>query len=278
MTPDAWLRAHSYLRPVADLCARVEAAVAEIETGGPPLPCWEDYESEYRAGVPLLQSPEAAIDLEPAGEMVVSLVERLASGSSSEQLTADARVLRDELSDFPGAARRVVDWLLGADDLAPASPGLLRYLGWSATSRYIRPLLDAFVGWRQDDRWQRGYCPTCGSPPSMAQLVGADPTRLRLLSCGCCRTRWRYGRTRCPYCESDSQRLAIVAVEEEAGLRIDYCESCKGYLKTYAGQGDESLLLADWSSLHLDLVACDRGLERLAGSLFELGAFASTTP
>ena len=55
----------------------------------------------------------------------------------------------------------------------------------------------------------------------------------------------------------------------ERGLRIDHCESCGGYLKTYDGQGNESLLLSDWSSLHLDLIAHDRGLKRLAASLYE---------
>jgi FdhE protein len=58
-------------------------------------------------------------------------------------------------------------------------------------------------------------------------------------------------------------------VEGEATLRIDHCGACGGYLKTYVGQGDEALLLSDWSSLHLDLLAQDRGLKRLAASLFE---------
>ena len=102
----------------------------------------------------------------------------------------------------------------------------------------------------------------------MAQLVGADPGRLRLLACGCCGTRWQYRRTACPFCEADSQRLASLAVEGEAGLRIDHCESCRGYLKTYDGQGNEALLLADWTSLHLDLVASDRRLKRRAASLY----------
>jgi hypothetical protein len=30
------------------------------------------------------------------------------------------------------------------------------------------------------------------------------------------------------------------------------------------------VLLADWTSLHLDVVALDRGLKRLASSLYEL--------
>ena len=109
----------------------------------------------------------------------------------------------------------------------------------------------------------------------MAQLIGKDPGRLRKLSCGCCKTRWRYRRTGCPFCDSqDEHRLTAVAVEGEGGLRIDYCETCSGYLKTYDGEGDESLLLADWSSLHLDLIAHDRGLKRLAASLFDPGALA----
>ena len=65
-------------------------------------------------------------------------------------------------------------------------------------------------------------------------------------------------------------RLGVVQIEGESGLRIDYCETCRGYLKTYDGQGDEALLLADWTSLHLDVIAHDRGLKRLATSLFEI--------
>ena len=103
----------------------------------------------------------------------------------------------------------------------------------------------------------------------MAQLVGADSGRKRLLSCGCCGTRWQFKRTGCPFCEIDSARLASVTIAGQAGLRIDHCESCGGYLKTYDGQGQEALLLSDWSSLHLDLIAHDRGLKRLAASLYE---------
>ncbi|MGH7304094.1 MAG: formate dehydrogenase accessory protein FdhE [Candidatus Rokuibacteriota bacterium] len=63
-------------------------------------------------------------------------------------------------------------------------------------------------------------CPTCGSAPAMGQLSGADPGRQRFLSCGGCGTRWRYRRTQCPFCENDSQRFAVLAVQGEAGLRI----------------------------------------------------------
>ena len=99
----------------------------------------------------------------------------------------------------------------------------------------------------------------------MAQLVGADNGRKRLLSCGCCGTRWQFSRTGCPFCETDAHRIATVSIENEGGLRIDHCEACAGYLKTYDGQGHEALFLADWSSLHLDVVAQHPGPGAPAG-------------
>jgi FdhE protein len=76
----------------------------------------------------------------------------------------------------------------------------------------------------------------------------------------------------CPFCETESHRLNGLALEGQGGLRIDYCESCRGYLKTYDGHGSEDVMLADWTSLHLDALAHDRGLVRRAASLYELEA------
>ena len=114
---------------------------------------------------------------------------------------------------------------------------------------YLQQLVPTFDRWRDEERWLRNYCPMCGALPAMAQLVGNDPARLRLFSYGRCVTRWRYRRTGCPFCETvDDDRLAFLAIEGEDALRIDYCESCGGYLKTYSGEGNEGVLLADWTS------------------------------
>jgi FdhE protein len=270
MVGDDWLRQHAYLRPVAELSVQVDAAAAQIEPFSAPLPDWSAYRSEFLEGVPLLASLEVAVDLEPAARAIQHLVERVAAGDLPPDVALQAHQLREQLARDASAPRRAVDWLLGEPGFEPASPGLLRYLGWTALARYLQPLLRAFDAWRDEEHWQRRYCPTCGSAPAMAQLLGLDSVRKRLLSCGCCRTRWQFNRTRCPFCEDDSQRMGVVGVVGEV-LRIDYCEACSGYLKTYAGQGQESLLLADWSSLHLDLLAQDRGLKRVAASLFEVG-------
>jgi FdhE protein len=271
MTRDVWVAAHPYLQPVADVYALVEGAVAGIDVPVAPMPDWEGYADDFRVGVPLLQSPAASVDLSQPENAVFSLISTLASSPLPGTFVEQCRVLEAELRpvrDAPDVAEGGVQtW----DSFSPTNPGLFRYLVWTVLVRYLNPVVSAFDVWRNEDHWLRNYCPTCGEPPAMAQLVGKDPGRLRKLSCGRCRTRWRYRRTACPFCDAqDEHRLAVVAVSGESGLRIDYCEKCGGYLKTYDGEGHESVLLADWTSIHLDLIARDRGFKRLAASLYDL--------
>ena len=259
MTSDAWLARHRYLQPVADVHGVVDAAAAGIAVPTATIPDWDRYAEDFDAGVPLMRSPTVTFDFDAAETAVHSLIRTLASASLPEALATPCRDLEAELET--------------TDSGAPAHPGLLRYLAWVVLARYLAPVVSAFDGWRNEERWLRKYCPTCGEPPAMAQLVGKDPGRLRKLSCGRCRTRWRYLRTGCPFCDAqDEHRLSVVAVEGEAGLRIDYCDACSGYLKTYDGEGSEGILLADWTSLHLDMIARARGLKRLASSFYDLDA------
>jgi FdhE protein len=242
------------------------------------MPDWDAYDADFQEGVPLLQSAHAGIDLAPAGRMTSALIAELAAKPFEERIGAELRAAQEELRRAPDAPRRFAAWLLGDADFAPSRPGLLRYVGWVCAERRLRPLLAAFAERRNEERWLRNYCPACASPPSMAQLVGIDPGRMRFLVCGSCATRWRYSRTGCPFCAVDTRRIAILAIEGEGGLRIDHCDSCRGYLKTYDGQGAEALLLADWSSLHLDVLAQDRGLVRRAASSFDFDPNTAAGP
>ena len=270
MTRQEWLRTHAFLDPIASLHDRVDGALAAIRGPLVALPSWDDHAADYHEGVPLLRGAGAAVDLAPAGGTTIELIDALAAGPESDRIAAEARALAAALRGVAAPAQRVADFLLGDDSFQPSSAGLLRFLGWQTTRRFLEPLLNGFAKWRDQDRWQRSECPTCGWWPAMAQLVGVDPGRMRFLCCGCCGTRWRYRRTACPFCVGDTHRVQVLDVEGEGGLRIDHCETCRGYLKTYVGQGNEDVMLADWTSLHLDVLAQDRGLERRAASLYGL--------
>jgi FdhE protein len=270
VTLDAWLATHPYLQSVSSLHAQVEKTVSELSIVTAPIPNWENYIGDYLDGIPLLRS-SVPVDLAPTEIMARRLVQRLASSSLPGSVAEEVRTLDAALHCETDPPRRIAAWLLDESTFTSECPGLLRYLGWTVVARYLSQVTEAFANWRDEEQWLRNYCPTCGSPPAMAQLVGADQGRQRLLSCGFCRTRWRYQRTGCPFCENEDDRsLAVLTIEGEGGLRIAYCGSCKGYIKTYGGEGSETVLLADWTSVHLDVIACDRGLKRLAASLYDL--------
>ena len=257
MTLAGWVVEHPYLEPIARLDAEINGEVDLLQLGTACIPSWDDYLADYVAGVPLLESEAVSIDLTPVEKALDLIAGKLAKRTMPN-------VLRKETEAFDAKLPS------GADN-SDQSPGMRRYLSWRLLSRYLIPVVNSFVEWRQEERWLRHYCSVCGSPPTMAQLIGTDPGSMRMLACGCCSNRWRYRRTGCPFCRNeDDHRLAVIAVEDQQGLRIDYCEHCKGYLKTYHGQGSEMVLLADWTSIELDMIALDRGLKRLAASVYDV--------
>jgi len=265
------LAKHPYLRPIGKLQAIVDEAASEACTAVACLPHWDDYADDFQAGVPLLLSSSVSIDLCAPARDLTALLSNLVSKSLPPNVGEPIRRLNAELHGDPDEALAALGCLLGRNVCSVKEPGMLQYLGWMVIVRYLRQVVAAFSRWRDEERWLRGYCPTCGYLPVMAQLTGADPARIRFLVCGRCATRWRYPRIACPFCQrTDDHRLAVLAAEGENGLRIDYCEACGAYLKTYDGEGSESVMLADWTSLHLDAAAADRALTRAASSLFAL--------
>jgi FdhE protein len=271
MTRDGWLKKHPYLQGIAELQEMIECAATAASIPSAGVPLWSAYNGDFHFGVPLLLTSTVTVDLQPAEQALDRFLQRLAPKPLPGGL---ARQMGDLISDLKVAETRpprAMNWLLIGDGFAPSHPGLFQYLGWTVMARYLRRLAGAFAQWRDEERWLRSYCPMCGAPPAMAQLVAAEQGRLRLLSCGRCATRWRYRRTGCPYCEvEDIHSWMVLTIEGEDALRIENCENCWGYLKTYIGEGSETLLLSDWTSVHLDVIACDHGFKRYAGSLYQM--------
>ncbi|HZZ83159.1 MAG TPA: formate dehydrogenase accessory protein FdhE [Anaeromyxobacteraceae bacterium] len=269
-----WLEAHPYLEPVARVDERLEAALDATAAPSLPEPDWQAYLADFQEGVPLLRSAAAKLDAAAAvAPLLGAAVSCLAAADVPEKLREDCRALSAAFEADPQACPRATRWALsgGAEGAPPERPGLVQYLAWRAAARALAPLVAAFAEWRDEGNWGHGHCPTCGALPVTAWLTPGDDVRERRLACGCCGTRWAFQRVGCAFCgNADPAHLSILVPEGEGGVRLDLCDGCKGYLKTFAGEGDPSLLLADWTTLHLDVLARERGYQRKGSSLYEL--------
>lgn len=78
-------------------------------------------------------------------------------------------------------------------------------------------------------KWERSYCPICGSRPHGSCLKTKEGQRF--LQCSLCGHEWRFSRTACPVCEQDSPlELPLFFLEEQKIERAEACDKCKHYI------------------------------------------------
>jgi FdhE protein len=133
----------------------------------------------------------------------------------------------------------------------------------------LRPSIEAGVEQLRrgldSETWLKGYCPLCGSPPSVSLLK--EEVGKRYLLCSYCGYQWRADRISCPFCENkDQESLHYFFGEGEETHRIDLCDKCHQYIKTIDTRTLQASdpILEDLSTLHLDLLASQKGYKRPA--------------
>jgi FdhE protein len=131
----------------------------------------------------------------------------------------------------------------------------------------IRPSIEAGMeqlrGEVDSEAWLKGYCPLCGSLPSLSLLK--EEAGKRHLLCSYCGYQWRIGRLVCPFCNNKEQEsLQYFYGEGEEAYRIDFCDKCHQYIKTidYRKVEDSDPVLEDLATLHLDILASQKGYKR----------------
>ena len=112
--------------------------------------------------------------------------------------------------------------------------------------------------------WEKGVCPVCSARPS---LMTVPREGRRQLFCSFCGTKGPFDSQGCPLClNADGERLTTFLSEEEEGVAVLACDSCKGYVKT----ADEKIFarmtpaLLDLVSLPLDIRVQQKGYKRLS--------------
>lgn len=118
--------------------------------------------------------------------------------------------------------------------------------------------------------WKRKICPVCGGSPAAAFLSGEGGGRH--LICHRCHFRWRVARLFCTSCENtDHVSLGYFTIEgHESGPRVDYCQKCSGYIKTWDIREREELLpeAEDLKTPSVDLAAQNEGYFRSGPNIF----------
>ena len=144
---------------------------------------------------------------------------------------------------------------------------LERLIKWAIIDRLIPKELKSSDVW---EKWLKNYCPVCGRKPVLAQLRKQMEGRARYLKCGGCGTMWRWNRLGCTYCDNeDLEKMHILEIESESEMRIDVCDECHSYIKTYNKEGDEDIYLTDWATLHFDLLAEEQNLHKVGSVLID---------
>jgi FdhE protein len=203
------------------------------------------------------------------------------NGSRSVPARSSARRHLDTLGIARAAIEQDGPALARFATLAAVDPGRLSAVAQLAVIPLLSAGLAPFAD-RVPSTWSRGYCPLCGAWPTLAEMRGLD--RSRRLRCGRCRGDWQFPVLCCSYCnESRHDQLhALVPESDEQTRRVDVCESCKGYIKTFATLQAlplRSLAILDLATLELDVIAQDRGYTRPSrpGYAVEVAATWSAT-
>jgi FdhE protein len=202
-----------------------------------------------------------------AGEVASHIGAAIDSGRVDAGSLLAATLARDHQTIRTGATHMGLApdlmWLVGELTVGPVAHALQRALLATPGSS---PLAEALA------KWNRGYCPACGSWPALAEVVGGR----RLLRCALCAATWEQTTRACAYCEEQGDAFVTAAPDEKrTGHRNELCSSCGAYLKTVdvAELSPFPLVaISDMETMDLDVAAMERHYGRPSLKEFKTGS------
>lgn len=224
---------------------------------------------KVREHLPLISVSDFAIDLE-ASKMLLKNICSIAQDTGND-MAVSARELSHAAETGKIDTELLFSGILNEDD---------SFFEKIATEFEIRKNVLAFIAYGsinpclclcadqvstyldKNDRWEKGYCPVCGSQPCLSMVRGEGE---RFLFCGFCWQKWAVQRIYCPFCDNnDSRSLHYFFSEQEKEYRVSVCDKCGKYIKTVDTRKSERIFyppLEQVSTLHLDMMAKEKGLE-----------------
>ncbi len=236
--------------------------------------------TKLRFGIPALSGEPIQLPVDTVAPALVGLSRALAAGGGGAATQDILRAMEAGRLDVGALLVLTLRREQGALRAFATKAGLGHDLLWLvldlAVSPFAHALLDALFGSLPAesplrtalDEWSHGYCPLCGSWPTLVEHLN-DTKRLR---CSFCAAAWDVQGRACLFCGESGDTLATLTPDPSRPRRtVDLCGACRGYSKTV--ETDESLpfplvALADLESMDLDLAAMQQGCARPAARQF----------
>jgi FdhE protein len=225
----------------------------------------ETVAGKWGSGVPLLRGETLDLDFATVRRRLQDMARTLAK-RRADAAPALAEAVRSGKLDIGNLATAVLTGQPHVVHERADALGLDVPLTASVLSLTLFPILVALrVGLEpllSAGSWEEGYCPVCGGFPKLGEYRGLE--QMRFLRCGLCAAEWSFPRLRCPGCGSrDHRQLGYLHVEGEGNkYRAATCGECRQYIKmvsTLTPLSPLQLLVTDVATVHLDLLAADKG-------------------
>jgi len=237
----------------------------------------EQARQSLREGVPLIERYDPGLDVESlrslwtemkglfrrGNDVLRSVVQRLDEAEHGGRFDAGLWLLEQRPWRPESVAQVAAGLGIGHEALAA--------LAWATTYPHWQRIARSWLPGDRLGEWQRGRCPACAGPVKLAELHGDPPGEggvtggaRMYLHCAFCGARWTVPPMQCPHCSSrraGDAKYYFTTAEPE--LRIDFCGSCRRYLKTVDGDRIEGPVHAylEWlASAHLDTLAEEKDL------------------
>ena len=219
-------------------------------------------------GFPLFSREDLPLDLDSGAQLLRKFLATLNAKERPDREGLEMALLADKNNDT--WSRNLLSVILENDEDAltgiagevQLEPQTLKFLAQMALTPSIQALRSLYASQIDTDTWDHGYCPFCGSLPSISFF---DKTGKRYMHCEFCGLEWRFPRLRCPFCSNDDHKnLGYFDVENQEGLRVDFCRQCGRYIKVVDKRVFENagpMELENLATLHLDILATKEGFK-----------------
>ena len=233
----------------------------------------EKIEAKLQQGIPYLEGEEDKIEL----NFALRLFRELSSWTGLGDARSSFKKMNKKSNDIE-IEQLLRAWLIGNSSVIDQFAGkydlpldvlfvVIRYSLLPTLYQYTKEFQQTKVF--NEEEWMKDYCPVCGDQHGLAEYRGSE--RFRHFRCLSCAGDWTFWRIACPLCENkDHNKLSSLLIKEAKGsYQIDTCDVCYGYVKGINKLDPSSpmfLLLDDFATFHLDLLAKEKGYHRQGSS------------